>query len=39
VRDLWLRNDLGRSDGSFAASVPAHGAVLVKIGTPNRMDW
>jgi len=38
VRDLWRQRDLGEFDGSFAASVPAHGAVLVKIGKPNRTD-
>ena len=33
VRDLWLQKDLGDVNGEFSASVPAHGAVLVKIGT------
>jgi alpha-galactosidase len=32
VRDLWLRRDLGTFDGSFTATVPSHGAVLIKIG-------
>ncbi len=32
VRDLWLHKDLPASNGEFAATVPAHGAVLVKIG-------
>ena len=36
VRDLWQQKDLGDSDGQFTATVPRHGAVLVKIGTPNR---
>ncbi|MBD3241674.1 MAG: alpha-galactosidase [Chitinivibrionales bacterium] len=31
VRDLWLHEDLGEHDGSFAADVAGHGAVLVKI--------
>jgi alpha-galactosidase len=35
VRDLWRQKDLGVFDGSFTASVPAHGALLVKIGTPK----
>jgi alpha-galactosidase len=35
VRDLWLHKDLGRFTGSFKVSVPAHGVVLVKIGTPK----
>jgi len=39
VRDLWQNKDLGTFDGSFGAQVPAHGAVLVKIGKPNRSDW
>jgi alpha-galactosidase len=36
VRDLWLQKDLGASTGEYSAIVPAHGAVLVKIGTPKR---
>lgn len=32
VRDLWLRKGLGVASGAFTAHVPAHGAVLVKIG-------
>ena len=32
VRDLWLQKDLGVVNGEFSAVVPAHGAVLVKIG-------
>jgi alpha-galactosidase len=32
VRDLWLHKDLGKFEGSFKATVPAHGVVLVKIG-------
>ena len=39
VRDLWQKKDLGEFEGSFAASVPAHGAVMVKIGKPTRTDW
>jgi alpha-galactosidase len=39
VRDLWRRKDLGVFDGEFSASIPAHGAVLIKIGEPNRTDW
>lgn len=35
VRDLWLHKDLGNFDGSFAATVPVHGAVLVKVGRPK----
>src|SRR5205085_1554206 len=36
VRDLWQQKSLGTFDGSFAAPVPAHGAVLVKIGKPKQ---
>lgn len=35
VRDLWQRKDLEPADGVFTAQVPAHGAMLVKIGTPK----
>jgi alpha-galactosidase len=35
VRDLWLQKDLGRSSGKFTATVPRHGVVFVKIGTPK----
>ncbi len=31
VRDLWARTDLGSFSGSYTASVPSHGIVLVKI--------
>ena len=39
VRDLWQRKDLGNSDGEFTTMVPGHGAILVKIGTPNAPDY
>jgi alpha-galactosidase len=32
VRDLWLQRDLGTFPDRFTARVPAHGAVLVKVG-------
>jgi alpha-galactosidase len=35
VRDLWLQKDLPRVTGQFTVTVPRHGAVLVKIGTPR----
>src|SRR3984893_3306356 len=31
VRDLWAMKDLGKSTGSFSASVASHGVVMVKI--------
>jgi alpha-galactosidase len=35
VRDLWLHKDLGVIDASYTIDVPAHGAVLLKIGAPH----
>jgi alpha-galactosidase len=35
VRDLWQRKDLGTMREKFTATVPRHGAVLVKIGRPR----
>jgi alpha-galactosidase len=35
VRDLWRRQDLGAFSGNFSATVPRHGAVLLKIGKPH----
>jgi alpha-galactosidase len=31
IRDLWARKDLGKSTGSFSATVASHGVVMVKI--------
>jgi alpha-galactosidase len=31
VRDLWAHKDLGRHNGSFSATVPGHGVVMIKI--------
>ena len=31
VRDLWAHKDLGRFTGSFKASVPSHGVVMVTV--------
>ena len=31
VRDLWARKNLGKFTGSFSASVPRHGGVLVRV--------
>ncbi len=39
VRDLWRKKDLGSFEKSFTAEVPVHGAVIVKVGTPERTDW
>jgi len=35
VRDLWFHRDLPSAAGSFSATVPRHGVVFVKIGTPK----
>lgn len=32
VRDLWAHQDLGSYSGSFSATVPSHGVVMVRIG-------
>jgi alpha-galactosidase len=31
VRDLWARKNLGSFRGSFAAEVPKHGVVMIKV--------
>ena len=31
VRDIWQKKDLGTSRGAYAADVPSHGAVMLKI--------
>ncbi len=36
VRDLWQQKDVGDFSEAYEATVPWHGAVLVKIGKPNR---
>lgn len=35
VRDLWQRKDLGAMQDQLTATVPRHGAVLLKIGKPR----
>ncbi len=37
VRDLWRRQDLGAQD-HFSATVAPHGALMLKIGTPDQAD-
>lgn len=39
VRDLWKQQDLGSVKAAFTATVPGHGAVLVKIGKPKSGDY
>lgn len=36
VRDLWLHKDIGTVDTAYSVSVPAHGAVMLKIGKPRK---
>jgi alpha-galactosidase len=31
IRDLWQKKDLGTSTGAYAADVPSHGVVMLKI--------
>jgi alpha-galactosidase len=35
VRDLWQQKDIGSFNNAFASTVPQHGAMLLKIGTPK----
>jgi alpha-galactosidase len=39
VRDLWKRKDIGEFNGSFEIAIPAHGAVMLKIGKPSKTDF
>jgi len=36
VRNLWTQKDVGDFTGAYEATVPGHGAILLKIGKPNR---
>src|SRR6185295_2537116 len=36
VRDVWLQKDLGTKTDAFTTTVPAHGAVLIKIGAARQ---
>jgi alpha-galactosidase len=31
VRDLWAKKDLGKLQGGFAATVPSHGIVVIRV--------
>ncbi len=31
VRDIWNHKDLGKKSGSFSATVPSHGVVVIKV--------
>ena len=36
VRDLWLHKNVGTFSDGYSVEVPAHGAVLLKIGRPAK---
>ncbi|MBT3306609.1 MAG: hypothetical protein HN377_09005, partial [Alphaproteobacteria bacterium] len=38
VRDLWRQRNIQEFDGSFAAMVPPHGTVLVRLSKPSRKN-
>lgn len=38
VRDLWQRKDMGVFSDGYSVVVPAHGAVLLEVGTPTKLD-
>jgi alpha-galactosidase len=38
VRDLWQRKDLGAFNDLFSATVPSHGAVLIKVGKAKPLE-
>ncbi|BDI30415.1 alpha-galactosidase [Capsulimonas corticalis] len=38
IRDLWRRKDIGALTHGYTVSVPAHSAVLIKVGKPKKMD-
>ena len=35
VRDLWQQKDLGKIDASYGGTIPPHGSMLLKLGTPK----
>jgi alpha-galactosidase len=37
VRDIWQKKDLGKINKGLKKYVPAHGALLFKIGTPDEL--
>jgi alpha-galactosidase len=39
VRNLWTKKNVGVQQDSFTATIPGEGAMLIKVGTPNRTDW
>ncbi len=39
VRDLWLHQNLGTFSDGYFVEVPAHGAVLLKVGKPRKTEY
>jgi len=35
ARDLWRQKDLGKFAADFTATVPRHGVMLIRLGTPE----
>ena len=36
IRDLWSHTSLGKGEGNYSLSVPAHGCRVIKISTPSK---
>ena len=36
IRDLWAHTSLGKGEGNYSLSVPAHGCRVIKISTPSK---
>jgi hypothetical protein len=36
VRNSWLRQNLGLMGGGYTTMVPAHGTMILKVGTPQK---
>ena len=39
VRDLWQKRDRGTFEEAYRVRVPAHGAILLKVGKPIRTEY
>lgn len=39
VRNLWLKKSAGVHEDSYTATIPAEGAVLIKVGKPGKTEW
>lgn len=39
VRNLWLKRDEGTFSDSFTARIGGQGAVMIKVGAPDKTDW